>query len=185
MDCRICGSGTEWVGEMKAVSLWIAPQLPDLERDKATAWRFILRPGHLNLNLSLEDKWIKSPSFPCSKEFTCSKADEQQLLFSRGGTVTKRRPNQTCRRGLWALGPLLCGTGTHLTFLCLFCATWLIILVIPLPRCLNVSVTIKWVSHTMRIFSLWYNGTAITKHSLSQSISIQVHTYTSGVYWGD
>ena len=37
MDCRICGSGSEWVGETKAVSLWIAPQLPDLERDKATA----------------------------------------------------------------------------------------------------------------------------------------------------
>lgn len=89
---------------MKAVSLWIAPQLPDLERDKATAGCFILRPGHLNLNLSLEDKWIKSPSFPCSKEFTCSKADVQQLLFSRGGAVAKRRLNQTCRLRLVGTG---------------------------------------------------------------------------------
>lgn len=58
------------MGGMEADSLWIAPQTPDLEADKATA---ILRPGHLSLNLSLEDKWIKPFSFPCSEQFRCQK----------------------------------------------------------------------------------------------------------------
>lgn len=47
---------------------------------------------------------MKSPSFPCSKEFTCSKADEQQLLLSRGGKVVKRSLNRTCRLRLEGTG---------------------------------------------------------------------------------
>lgn len=67
---------------------------------------FHLRPGHLNLNLSLEDKWMTSPSFPCSKELACAQADEQQLLFSEEGRVIPEKPEsdlQTETRGCWVL----------------------------------------------------------------------------------
>lgn len=65
---------------MKAESLWIAPQPPDLEADKANA---ILRPGHLNLNLSHEDKWIKPFSFPCSEQVRCQKAKNSNYHFPK------------------------------------------------------------------------------------------------------
>lgn len=68
------------MGGMEADTLWIAPQPPDLEADRATA---ILRPGHLNLNLSLEDKWIKPLCFPCSEQVRCQKARIAIIIFQK------------------------------------------------------------------------------------------------------
>lgn len=101
-----------------------------------------LSPGHLRLNLSLKDDLLKPLSFPCSKHFRCPKADEQQLLFLEEGVFLQETQIRLVDWDLRVLVSLLYDTGNCLTFLHLFCVTQLITLAIPLPRGLDVNMTI-------------------------------------------